>query len=113
MYRVKIVGIIPARFAGQPLALIAARKQIFIMVSFVGLLPWLVCSGDASLTQRRSPDQVLLVCNTNSAVSRAIAGDYARKRHIKNMLPIQCQDSALSTTNETIALAAYTQSIEN
>ena len=62
---------------------------------------------------KRSPDQVLLVVNASSAVSQAIADDYALKRHVRNVLSIQCQDSASSSKNETITLADYTQSIEN
>jgi uncharacterized protein (TIGR03790 family) len=64
------------------------------------------------IPQRRSPDQVLLVVNENSPVSRAIADDYALKRHVSDILPIRCQDSALSARDETITLPAYTQSIE-
>jgi uncharacterized protein (TIGR03790 family) len=113
----KIVGIIPARFAstrfpGKPLALIAGKNRILILLSFFCLLPSLAYSGEINI-QRRSPDQVLLVVNTNSPVSQMIADDYARKRNVKNLLAIQCQDSASSTGNETITLAAYAQSIEN
>jgi uncharacterized protein (TIGR03790 family) len=62
---------------------------------------------------KRSPAQVLLVVNTSSPVSRAIADDYAVKRHIDNTLAVQCQDSALSANNETMTLADYTREIEN
>lgn len=61
---------------------------------------------------KRSPDQVLVVFNANSPVSRAIADDYAHKRNIKNLFSVHCQDSALNTENETITLAAYAQSME-
>jgi uncharacterized protein (TIGR03790 family) len=74
------------------------------------LLPLLACAD--SLPPRRSPDQVLLVVNENSPVSQAIAGDYARKRQVRNLLPVRCLDSALSTGNETTTLAAYAQAIE-
>ncbi len=74
----------------------------------------LVAKGPAgSAPARRSPDQVLLVCNTDSPTSRAIAGAYAHERHIQHRLSIHCQDSALSTKNETITLAAYTEQIEH
>jgi len=62
---------------------------------------------------QRSPDEVLLVRNDTSPVSRAIAADYAQKRKIMHVLSIQCQDSAVSTENETIPLAGYLQSVEN
>jgi uncharacterized protein (TIGR03790 family) len=61
---------------------------------------------------KRSPAEVLLVVNTNSPISLAIADDYARKRNIVHRLSVRCQDSALSTENETITLAAFTQSLE-
>jgi len=63
--------------------------------------------------RRRTADEVLLLCNTNSPMSRAIADDYAQKRHIRNRLSIQCQDSALRTQDETMTLAAYTAAIES
>jgi len=59
------------------------------------------------------PDQVLLVVNTSSPVAREIAADYAAKRHIKNILNVQCQDSALSTENESITLADFIPAIQN
>ena len=61
----------------------------------------------------RNSDQVLLVANVNSPASRAIADDYAQKRKVNNRVSIQCQDSALSTENETISQADYAQSIES
>jgi uncharacterized protein (TIGR03790 family) len=61
---------------------------------------------------RRNPDQVLLLCNANSPVSQDIADDYAQKRHIHHRLSIRCQDSSQRTQQETIPLAAYTQTIE-
>lgn len=61
---------------------------------------------------KRSPDEVLLVRNENSPVSQAIAADYAGKRQIRNILSIQCPDSAISTKDETISLSAYTTAIE-
>jgi uncharacterized protein (TIGR03790 family) len=63
--------------------------------------------------RQRSPGEVLLVSNGNSPVSVAIASDYAQKRHIKNILSIECQDSALNTANETIALTNYLTLIES
>jgi uncharacterized protein (TIGR03790 family) len=62
---------------------------------------------------RRSPDEVLLVRNENSPISQAIAADYAGKRQIKNIVTIQCPDSAISTDNETITLPDYTKAIED
>jgi len=83
------------------------------LVLLPALLPLPAFAGGESVAQKRSPDQVLLVANENSPISQAIAGDYARKRHVRNILFVQCQDSALSAGNETIPLAAYTQAIES
>lgn len=74
---------------------------------------WFLSSAYAGSENKRSPDEVLLVVNTSSPVSQAIADDYALKRHIMNTVSVQCQDSALSAKNETITLADYTQAIEN
>jgi uncharacterized protein (TIGR03790 family) len=98
---VKIIGIIPARFA-----------KFILLLSLFYLLPASVYSTETNL-KKRSPNQVLLVINTNSPVSCEIAADYAFKRKVRNILSIQCQDSALNTKNETITLADYGRSIEN
>jgi uncharacterized protein (TIGR03790 family) len=89
------------------------QRLKFIHWAFVGLLPLSSFAGHIGAPSKRSPDQVLLVVNENSAVSKAIADDYALKRHIRNLLSVQCQDSALSSRNETITFAAYLQSIES
>jgi uncharacterized protein (TIGR03790 family) len=84
------------------------RKIIILLLAF-GLL---VSLTHAESPRERRPDEVLLVANANSPVSTAVANDYAQKRHIKNVLSIQCQDSALNTANETITLANYLTLIE-
>ncbi|HTR43920.1 MAG TPA: TIGR03790 family protein [Pseudomonadales bacterium] len=75
---------------------------------FVLLLLWSYITNAG----QRSPDQVLLVFNANSPVSKAIAEDYAGKRGVTNILSIRCRDSAVSTENESISLGDYQQSIE-
>jgi len=89
------------------------RQQISrsLVLVLVFLMSW--SAGRADTPVRRSADQVLLVVNTASPISQAIAGDYSLKRHVTNILSIQCQDSAISTKNETIKLADYAQAIEN
>src|SRR5258707_10337258 len=59
---------------------------------------------------RRSPDEVLLGYNKMSPVSKAVAEDYADKRKVKNILTIECVDSAIATGNETIPLAVDAES---
>jgi uncharacterized protein (TIGR03790 family) len=56
-------------------------------------------------------NEVLLVYNANSPISKAIANDYAKKRHITNIVAIHCIDSAVSRNNETIPLADYTRDV--
>jgi uncharacterized protein (TIGR03790 family) len=87
--------------------------RVFLQLALVGLPPLLAFAGNQTAPQKRSPDQVLLVVNQNSPISKEIADDYARKRHVKNIIFVQCQDSALGARNETIPLAAYTQLIES
>ena len=62
--------------------------------------------------QRRTPDQVLVVLNANSVISKEIGCDYFQKRAAMNLLMIHCQDSAASTENETIPLTNYLRFIE-
>lgn len=62
--------------------------------------------------RKRSPNEVLLICNAQSPVSVRIANEYALKRHITHRLTIQCPDSSLNSANETIGFASYTQLIE-
>jgi uncharacterized protein (TIGR03790 family) len=89
------------------------QERGFIHFVFFGLVPLLAFAGGSNIPQKRGPGQVLLVVNENSPVSKAIADDYALKRHVRNLLAVRCQDSALSARDETITLAAYTQSIES
>jgi uncharacterized protein (TIGR03790 family) len=79
------------------------------------VLSWSLCTTNteaATAVPRRGADEVLLVCNTNSAVSLSVAGDYARQRGIRNILRVSCQDSAASTGNESIPFGAYLTKLE-
>ncbi len=82
------------------------------------VLVFSLCSGlslpadSVDSPPKRSPDEVLLVYNSNSPISKSVADDYAEKRKIKNVISIECVDSALKTENETIPLAVYTESVE-
>jgi len=86
------------------------RHQSFIALSLLGLLPSLAYSD--SNAKKRTPDQVLVVYNVNSPVSKAISDDYANKRQVRNVISVKCRDSALSRDNETISEADYKQAIE-
>ncbi len=58
------------------------------------------------------PDRVVILRNTSSPVSRAIADDYAQRRGVANILDIATQDAALNANSETITLAKFRADIE-
>jgi uncharacterized protein (TIGR03790 family) len=57
-------------------------------------------------------DRVVIVRNESSPISRAVADDYARRRSVKNVLRVRCQDSAVKPENETIPYAIFRKAIE-
>jgi uncharacterized protein (TIGR03790 family) len=57
-------------------------------------------------------DRVIVIRNDSSAVSRAVAEDYMRKRGVHNIVSVRCRDSAAAPANETIPYAAYLEEIE-
>lgn len=62
---------------------------------------------------RRTASEVLVVYNSNSPTSQAIANYYEQERGVTNVVAVNCADSALNSTNETITLANYTSEIAN
>jgi len=88
------------------------RLRVLLPVLFSLLLTALLHANDADGPAKRGPDEVLLVSNENSPISKSVADDYAEKRKVKNVISIRCVDSAAKTDNETIPLAVYTQAIE-
>jgi len=96
-----------ARTVGNPW-----RQILLLLVLSQGMASIPAQTANPGPTHRRSADEVLLICNVRSPISRAIADDYAQKRHIKDRLSVQCPDSALRSQNETISLSAYTVEIE-
>jgi uncharacterized protein (TIGR03790 family) len=71
--------------------------------------PSAACAGEP---RTRTADEVLLVYNQNSRISKAVAEDYAHRRHVKNVVGVTCPDSASDADNETIPLDAFILSIE-
>ncbi len=57
-------------------------------------------------------DRVLIVENTTSPASMEIAECYMQKRGVKNVLKVQCQDSALNTANETMPYESFVKAIK-
>ena len=60
----------------------------------------------------RSPDEVLVVCNENSRISKAVGDDYAQQRGVHHQLSVRCEDSAVSEEHETISFETYRKAIE-
>ena len=85
-------------------------KGILLSTS-VFLLAVGICEAGEGM--RRSADEVLLVYNSNSPISKSVADDYAQARQVTNIMAIQCADSAVNTRNETISQSNYVQQIEN
>lgn len=57
-------------------------------------------------------DRVLVLRNTNSAISKAIADDYAARRGVTNVLNVACPDAAVNSNNESISYANYLSMID-
>jgi uncharacterized protein (TIGR03790 family) len=86
--------------------------RIGVVLAF---LAFTTACGDSVKSEppvRRSPDEVLVVYNSNSPISIALAHDYQAKRKVKNAVSVRCRDSAVATANETLSYAEYKTSIE-
>jgi uncharacterized protein (TIGR03790 family) len=57
-------------------------------------------------------DRVLILRNTDSPVSKAIADDYAKRRGVTHTLDIACPDAAIKAQAETITFPDYLAKIE-
>ncbi len=57
-------------------------------------------------------DRVVVIENTGSPASVEIAEDYAKKRGVKNVLKVDCTDSALSAANETLPYAKFVDAVQ-
>jgi len=86
-------------------------RTLAVLFSLVSLTPALL-ADDAPVLRRRTADEVLLVYNAASPISKSVADDYAQKRKVTNVIAIRCVDSALNADNETIPLAVYTEAVE-
>lgn len=66
----------------------------------------------AAATAIPDADRVLVVANSNSPTSLAIANDYVQKRRVKKLIRIACQDSAEDANKETMAYTDFQSAIE-
>ncbi len=74
---------------------------------YPGLLLLLAARAPAALV-----DRVLVVRNGHSPTSCAVADDYARRRGVRQVLTVECQDAALGWAQETMRFADFAQRIE-
>src|ERR1700735_4220452 len=70
------------------------KKLVFLSICVVIALSSFPPAEASPL--KRTPDEVLLVYNSNSPISKAIADYYAAQRGVTNVLAVSCQDSALN-----------------
>ena len=74
------------------------------MVSLVAAFAFLNSGVDVS--------RVMVIENTSSEASVEIATKYLQLRKVKNLLKVQCQDSALDAGKETLPYATFRTAIE-
>jgi hypothetical protein len=82
-------------------------QKIFAVCAFLLNIINNIYAQDTTLTSR-----VLVVENTGSAISIAVATDYMQRRKVSNVLNISCPDGAVSATAENINYADYLTAIE-
>ncbi len=68
--------------------------------------------GREAIAAAAEAARVVVVCNRQSAISRAVAEDYQRRRGVRALVEVACPDAALSADHETIAYADYQTAIE-
>ncbi len=85
------------------------RVRFFVIIA-LAISSVVSCYAVASVS-KHTAGEVLLIVNANSPISIAIAGDYAKKRNVENIVTLHCIDSAVSINNETISLADYNKKI--
>lgn len=86
-------------------------KFSFFFLSLNAIIGFLFLSSLAN-AEIKLTDRVLVIQNQNSPISVEIATDYMKKRHVRNVIMVQCPDSAISAANETMKFALFQQTIE-
>src|SRR3984957_9031956 len=90
---------------------VLSLSQHICLILFVFIAETFFLQAQAAPTAH-NPSEVLLVYNSNSPVSTAIANYYAAQLGITNILAVYCEDSALNETSEFIPYASYTSQIQ-
>jgi uncharacterized protein (TIGR03790 family) len=83
-------------------------QRAYVIGTIFCCLLCLMARGEA----QNLADRVVVVQNKASPVSMAVAKDYAQKRGVRNIVSVQCADSALNRGNETLTFAEYESRIE-
>ena len=86
-------------------------------VAWAALWALAACAGAQEGAQEGQPQdaaaaRVVVVCNRQSAISRAVAGDYQRRRGVHALVEVSCADASLKADDETIAYVDYLSAIE-
>src|ERR1700761_4292983 len=97
---------------GFKMLLNLGSRSLALSLLYMSLALTLVLPAEAAPLQR-SPSEVLLVYNSASPTSTAVANYYAAQRGVTNVLAVNCQDSALNAANETISFSNYKSQIQN
>jgi uncharacterized protein (TIGR03790 family) len=98
---VKVAAIVLSLFTG---VLATVGTQLLLLAALI------LCA--AIPAEAHTAQEVLIVYNANSPISKAIAKDYSARRVVRQMLPVRCADSAIRTENETIPAELYARQIE-
>jgi len=69
-------------------------------------------AGTSLVALAEPTDHVVVIRNGNSAVSRAVADDYAKRRGVRNVVTIACPDAAVSSRSESVDFATYKRDVE-
>ena len=85
----------------------SARAPAGVTAAFAAAV--ILASGPAARAATQA--EVLLVINDTSPASVAVGKYYAARRHIQNVVHVNCNGSTLSPRNETISYPDYTKEI--
>jgi uncharacterized protein (TIGR03790 family) len=88
------------------------RTSLRWAAAFIALLSLTTSLSGEPAHTARDVDRVVVIRNEKSAVSKAIADDYATRRGVHNIVIVSCQDSAAGSREETIEFAEYKKEVE-
>ena len=79
------------------------KLQVFILILFLSL----------KVNCQSLENRVLVIRNTNSSVSMAVADDYMTRRNVTKFLNISCNDNATDSNFNYLSFQEYNSQIEN